>query len=31
MSYAREIEKALKDGYHIPGASLEETESVVIK
>jgi len=26
-----EIKKALKDGYHIPGASLEETESVVIK
>ena len=26
-----EIKKALKDDYHIPGASLEETESVVIK
>ena len=26
-----EIKKALKDGYEIPGASLEETESVVIK
>ncbi|MBQ1792979.1 MAG: siphovirus Gp157 family protein [Oscillospiraceae bacterium] len=26
-----EIKKALKDGYHIPGAKLEETESVVIK
>ena len=26
-----EIKQALKDGYHIPGASLEETESVVIK
>ena len=26
-----EIKKALKDGYMIPGASLEETESVVIK
>ena len=26
-----EIKKALKDNYHIPGASLEETESVVIK
>ena len=26
-----EIKKALKDGYIIPGASLEETESVVIK
>ena len=26
-----EIKKALKDGYHIPGAELEETESVVIK
>ena len=26
-----EIKKALKDGYEIPGASLEQTESVVIK
>lgn len=26
-----EIKKALKDDMHIPGASLEETESVVIK
>ena len=26
-----EIKKALKEGYEIPGASLEETESVVIK
>ena len=26
-----EIKKALKDGYEIPGAVLEETESVVIK
>ena len=26
-----EIKKALKDGFAIPGASLEETESVVIK
>lgn len=26
-----EIKKALKDGYEIPGAKLEETESVVIK
>ena len=26
-----EIKKALKDGFHIPGAELEETESVVIK
>ena len=26
-----EIKKALKDDYHIPGVSLEETESVVIK
>ena len=26
-----EIKKALKDGYVIPGAALEETESVVIK
>ena len=26
-----EIKKALKDGYHIPGAALETTESVVIK
>lgn len=26
-----EIKKALKDGYEIPGAELEETESVVIK
>jgi len=26
-----EIKKALKDDYHIPGAELEETESVVIK
>ena len=26
-----EIKKALKDDYEIPGASLEETESVVIK
>ena len=26
-----EIKKALKDGYEIPGASLEETETVVIK
>lgn len=26
-----EIKKALKDGYHIPGAELEQTESVVIK
>lgn len=26
-----EIKKALKEDYHIPGASLEETESVVIK
>ena len=26
-----EIKKALKDGTIIPGASLEETESVVIK
>jgi hypothetical protein len=26
-----EIKKALKDGFEIPGASLEETESVVIK
>ena len=26
-----EIKKALKDGYIIPGADLEETESVVIK
>ena len=25
------IKKALKDGFHIPGAELEETESVVIK
>ena len=26
-----EIKKALKDGYEIPGAALEQTESVVIK
>lgn len=26
-----EIKKALKEGYEIPGAALEETESVVIK
>ena len=26
-----DIKKALKDGYEIPGASLEETESIVIK
>jgi hypothetical protein len=26
-----EIKKALKDDYEIPGASLEETESIVIK
>ena len=26
-----DIKKALKDGYEIPGASLEETESVVIR
>ena len=26
-----EVKKALKDGYEIPGASLETTESVVIK
>jgi len=26
-----DIKKALKDGYEIPGAALEETESVVIK
>ena len=26
-----EIKKAIKDGYEIPGASLEQTESVVIK
>ena len=26
-----EIKQALKDGYEIPGAALEETESVVIK
>jgi outer membrane murein-binding lipoprotein Lpp len=26
-----EIKKALKDGYFIPGAELEQTESVVIK
>ena len=26
-----EIKKALKDGFHIPGAALETTESVVIK
>ena len=26
-----EIKKALKDDFHIPGATLEETESVVIK
>ena len=26
-----EIKKALKDGYHIPGAGLEETTSLVIK
>lgn len=26
-----EVKKALKDGYHIPGAELEATESVVIK
>ena len=26
-----DIKKALKDGYEIPGASLEETENVVIK
>ena len=26
-----EIKKALKEDYYIPGASLEETESVVIK
>jgi hypothetical protein len=26
-----EIKQALKDGHKIPGAALEETESVVIK
>ena len=26
-----DIKKALKDGYEIPGAALEETESIVIK
>lgn len=26
-----DIKKALRDGYEIPGASLEETESIVIK
>ena len=26
-----EIKQALKDGFKIPGAKLEETESVVIK
>ena len=26
-----EIKKAIKDGYEIPGAALEQTESVVIK